>query len=424
MARSKKHLLGAGCCVWLAVLVGSAVWARSILASQESRSGGSLIALLMGSHTSLPAVDPVGALRAGDPLFAQQESGNWEQVGHVKRPSEAPPGQVELVWYAGDPGPRQYVQHRNDGSLESVLSLMLPVEKRELIQQRLAAAVNRHGEELSAALLPLVESSIRQSLPVIEQELRASLARHDDEVDRLLEHYNRHYVDQHLIPLAQQELLPIVRRHGAPVANEIGRELWDRASLWSFGWRAVYDRSPLPSRNLVQQEWIRFVEQEAAPVVETHLEKIVAAVQSMLRDLAASEAVQSRLATAAAELADDPQTRELVAQLLRDSLLENEQLRVIWREVWSSDQAQRAFRLAGDRLEPVVRQIGDDLFGTPEGGIDPDFARVLRNQIFGKDRRWVVALPLASPAVPAIPVIEPADRAMPFPLVYMAGGRR
>ena len=49
-------------------------------------------------------------------------------------------------------------------------------------------------------------------------------------------------VRQRLVPLAREEILPIIREHGEPTAQEIGRELWDRASLWrdtlwSASWR-------------------------------------------------------------------------------------------------------------------------------------------------------------------------------------------
>ena len=62
--------------------------------------------------------------------------------------------------------------------------------------------------------------------------------------------------------------------------------------------------------------------------------------------------------------------------MLKESIVDNPKLHEVWQEVWQSDQATRAFDLAGARLEPVVRQIGDDLFGTREKGINPDFARV------------------------------------------------
>ena len=44
-------------------------------------------------------------------------------------------------------------------------------------------------------------------------------------------------------------------------------------------------------------------------------------------------------------------------------------------------------------MEPVVRQIGDMIFGSREQGITVEFSRVLRSQILTKDRRWFVMVP-------------------------------
>jgi hypothetical protein len=66
----------------------------------------------------------------------------------------------------------------------------------------------------------------------------------------------------------------------------------------------------------------------------------------------------------------------------------------------------------------LVRGIGDDLFGTQETGIEPNFARVLRNQILGKDRRWIVAT-ISAERQPqeSIPLTRDS---MPYPIVYLA----
>jgi hypothetical protein len=80
-------------------------------------------------------------------------------------------------------------------------------------------------------------------------------------------------------------------------------------------------------------------------------------------------------------------------------------------------------------LEPVIRQIGDDLFGNETQGINPDFARVLRNQILGKDRRWIVATVADHVAVPGgerrepIPIRASAD-STPYPVIYLADRRQ
>jgi hypothetical protein len=105
---------------------------------------------------------------------------------------------------------------------------------------------------------------------------------------------------------------------------------------------------------------------------------------------------------------------------LKESIVDNPRLHEVWRNVWSSEQARRALAVTGDHFEPVVRQIGDDLFGTQEEGINPDFARVLRNQILGKDRRWIIAKPSANRSEGTRLIVKPADSSMPYPVVYLA----
>ena len=123
------------------------------------------------------------------------------------------------------------------------------------------------------------------------------------------------------------------------------------------------------------------------------------------------------MAGVATELAQDPKARALVRTILKETLVDNEKLRTVWGEVWSSEEANRALDMAGDRLEPVVRSIGDELFGSEETGINPDFARVLRSQILRKDRQWIVAWHTGSESSQRI---VSSSKRMPYPVVYIA----
>ena len=377
------------------------------------------------------AVDFSGRVRAKDPVFFQVADDNWIQVGHIESVTgdpAAPPPKVLIHWYSDliEPQHCRLTAFENRGELDDVLATMFPAEKRAQILARLEATFQAHGQELVQSLLPLVQQSLRESVPVIEAEFARSAERHRGEIDALMQRWNDDLVDKQFVPLAKREVIPIVRKHGQPLAESIGRELWDRASLWRFGWRAAYDKSPFPQRNLVQQEWDRFVEEEAIPVFDQHMEAIVDAVQRTVAEVAANETVRDEIAGAIQSMAEDPATIELFRKILRECIVDNPRLHQVWRDVWGSEQAQQALQRAGDRLEPVVRQIGDDLFGTREEGINPDFARVLRNQILGKDRRWLVATPnhdpnSSDPTGQLDPItIAAAEFVMPYPKVYLA----
>ena len=406
-----------GITFWVAVFSAVALFVRATWQPSLDADHVTLARYLLRPAARFEAVDPSNRLRVNDPVFFEDDQGAWRQIGYVtEATADAPAGLVTLAWYRDslDPNRCQLVQHHNSGSLEDVVAAMLPAEKRRRIQQRLAAAMSMHREELSAAFVPLVQETLRRSLPVIEAEFHNSIVSHRSEIDALAGRWNAEVVDQKLLPLARQEIIPILRRHGQPPAEEIGRELWDRASLFRFGWRAVYDNSPLPRRDLVREEWDRFVEEEAVPVFESHMDEIVVAVQDILRDVAANRVVRQELGEVAEQLAGDPAVRQLVRTIMRETLIENQRLREIYSRVWQSDKGRAALQLAGDRLEPVVRQIGDDLFGTPDGGIDPDFARVLRHQILGKDRRWIVAIPGEA----SDHVIRISSEPMAYPIVH------
>lgn len=420
MTRPNLRILGL--LFWITIVAGSYAATQSADRTSTDVSGVSLANYFAGPTANVDVVDPSARLRTHDPIFYQDADGTWSQIGYVESTSEGAGGSAVLSWYTREISPDQcnLVQYRNSGRLEDVVATMLPPEKRLQIQQRLSAAMSAYGDELSEAFVPLVQASLRRSIPVIEEEFRVAIDRHRGEIDQLGQRWNDEVVDQRLIPLARREIMPIVRTHGEPTAERIGRELWDRASLWRFGWRAVYDKSPLPRKDLVQEEWDRFVDAEAVPIIESHMDDIVVSVQRIVSDVAANEVVRDELADVAGEIAADPKTRQLVREILKETLVENQRLREVWSSVWSSDDAREALEMAGDRLEPVVRKIGDDLFGTEEEGINPDFARVLRNQILGKDRRWIVAEPVASPTASSPKTIELAGETMPYPIVYMA----
>ena len=407
--------------VGLAVLVVlfGAVFAATQSLRESEKSNAELKRFLFSQPTQVSCKDSFGRLQAFDPVFVQGTDEAWRQIGYVHPSHQLGDNSVRLVWYdeAIDGGECQFFQYHDNSRLQNVAATMFPPEKQERIKQRIADAVARHSKEITKAFVPLVRESLQASLPVIEEEFRNSVARHRDEIDRLAKTWNEEIVDKRLIPLARKEIVPIVRLHGQPVAEDIGREIWDRASIWRFGWRALYDRTPLPEKNLLRREWERFAKDEAIPIVEKHMEDIVQAVQKTLKDITSNRAVRAELSGVADDLVQDPKTRAIVRTILRESLTDNARLRKVLADVWTTQEAKAALQMAGERIEPVVRQIGDEIFGNEEIGIDPGFARALRTQILDKDRRFIVAYHLGIESDKQILV---ADKSLPFPVVYLA----
>ncbi len=408
-------------------LIGLAVWVSllAILLTGPVQRGWNLANNAASIHpflekdVELTIQDPMGLTKLNAPVFVETETG-WQQHGivtNVTKTGDAENGTCDIRLYGSihRQSEMDFLVYRNSGQLSEVISTMLPPPKRQQIAERINLIIEQHGQAFVQELIPVVQQTLSAAIPEIESGLRESITRHQEEIDGLLERWNQQYIEPELIPLAKQELLPIVRTHAQPVAESIGRELWDRASLWRFGWRAAYDKVPLPKKNLVQQEWDRFVENDAIPVFEGHTDEIVIAIQKSLVDITSSQIVRDQMTNGLSQIANDQETRELIQTLIRESIMENDSLRRKLEGVWKSEQAQQIIAKNSERLEPVVRQIGEDLFGSETDGINPDFARVLRNQILGKDHLWIVAIPRTDESQAQL---RAATQWMPYPLIY------
>ena len=64
--------------------------------------------------------------------------------------------------------------------------------------------------------------------------------------------------------------------------------------------------------------------------------------------------------------------------VFQEVVLDNPRFHESMRKFWSSPQVDRALASLSSRLEPFMRKLGAEVLGTPEGGITPEFARVLR----------------------------------------------
>ena len=427
MTTKSIRLLGAA--FWVSCLVLGGGW---LVASSREGAKPLLSSVWTPTDTMILA-DPTLSLSVGDAAFAKDSvADTWHQVGHVLRVNpEAKtvtlslyePLNLERETQFWDPDQSiSATLHRSSGKVDDVIATLLPKPKREQLAQKISAAMRTHGKEISEAMLPLVFETVRQSLPVIESELTASLKRHDAEVKAIATRFREDIIQEQMVPLVRTEVLPVLQLHGREPAESIGREIWGKASLWRFGWRALYDSAPLPERELVREEWSRFVEQEVVPIVEDHLDEIAEAVEAILRDLAANDVLRERLGDVALQIVNDDEARDLLRTIVMEAIVDNERLRQVWVNVWTSPEAREKLRTAGERLEPVIREIGDEVMGTRREGIEPGFARVLRNQILGKDKVWITLKNEPNlGADPSQPIaLRVATDFTPYPIVHLA----
>lgn len=406
----RKLRIGIGLFAWTLVIGFGILWTRSS-AFPLRGNGGQLIRNLWHFASAprrvvaLELDNPVW-MEVGDPIYVIAGDGEISQVGEIQQvtaPFSDGVGETrgavrtaEALFYPNVPalGPEyQLIGYITPRSLDWVLKTMLPPAKRTAITLEIARAYQDYHAEILDALKPVAVAGFHEAVRVAQEELRTSLAAHRAELERLGDEYQQDILEKELLPMIRTEIGPTVRKHAEPLANEIGQEIWERASLWRFGWRWIYDESPLPEKNLTQAEWARFVQADIIPVLRSHSDDFIATQRKILIDIIHNPTLRLTLRDNVARVMEDKQFKALFLTIIHEAIIDNPRLRATLQQQWQSQEARQAVSLASDRIESSVRRIGDLLFGTREDGISPAFAQVLRNQILDKDCRWFVLQP-------------------------------
>lgn len=280
--------------------------------------------------------------------------------------------------------------HETPGDFGWVVEMMLPQKNRDEIGRLIMSAYADHQREIVSALRPVVEKSIADATEIIREDLQVAIANREAELNQLGNKFQNDLVEKEIVPLVQNEIWPIVRYESEPLVTEIGQEIWKEVSVWRFTWKYLYDRSPLPERNLAQKEFRRFVDGKAVPILEAHIGDFVSVQQEILKQVSQNEKVKATVAKSIREVAEDPEVQKLFVEVFQEVFVDNPRLQKVLEENWQSPEAQKALAMTNARLEPTITEIGQTLFGSPDEEITPEFSRVLRHKILRKDARWLV----------------------------------
>ena len=374
----------------------------------------SLIDYVGAQRSSVDIVSPNHVvLGIGDPLFMEND-GVLEPVGMVTSLAldqtqldlESRTRKIRLAWvkratvtfFSGSPpiGAGASVElNATDQSPAWVVKTMLSPSMREQISQLISTVYNDHQEELIKQFRPVIQKTIVDSAQLVRHSVVDELKLRQETVAAISQRYQNDVFQEELIPVIQAEVWPIVEEEASPLIEEIGQEVWQEVSVWRFGWRFLYDKSPLPDKKLSQREFDRFVQNKALPIFESHFEDVIEMQKRMISRVLANKKVTETVSSVARKFFSDEEVQTLFKDVFRKAIVDNPGLRKSIEETWRSEEAQRAMKMANGRLESTITRIGQSLFGSPKGKITTEFARVLRNRVLHKDDRWLVLNPRA-----------------------------
>lgn len=444
--QTRKLILGTA--TWLSLVAGGVLAVHSQFAAR-GRGALETVAGIAGWVTGAPqeysAVSAAHLLLApGDPVFLKTKDGRFRQVGRVRNNFAPPltgvngPGstlvaaftqKATVVLYDSTvneafPLGYQLEYHTTPTALDWVAATLITSERQQQIAAIIAKDWEKHREQVMMKLQPVVETGIGKCVEAIEAELPTVVNAHRSDFAKLADRYQVEIIRNQVVPLVRTEILPIVQEEVRPLATELGKDLWNRVSLFSFTWRYLYDVSPLPEKNAVRLEFDRFIKEEVTPALESRSDDFVLVTERILGRISRNEKVRLVIRENLKKVATDKELQAIVWGIVQDAVINNQTLRSTMRDYWASEEVQSAMNSASANFEATARAIGDTIFGSREGGVTPEFARVLRTQILMKDRRWFVIT--AKPATPALLprpevgglVMVEATQQMQFPLEF------
>jgi hypothetical protein len=396
-----------GVLIWGGLIVSGVVLLRQTISASPVASRQIIDYLSAQKHIlKLHSRTPV-ILGVGDPVFLDLPSGDREPIGIITEldypasPGEEP---VKLAWVkeatikfvSGAPplSENACLHYRSTSeSLGWVGETMFHPEKRQEIAKLMIDAYGEHQEKLLETFEPLLKQTIADSAKIIRDQITVEIKKHRRQIEEIGRRYQAEVLEKDILPVLEDEVWPIIRKEGEPLAAMVGMEIWREVSVWRFGWRYLYDATPLPERNLSRKEFDRFLERKVVPILKSHIADAVELQAKTLKKISQNEKVKATLSVAGNQFFSDPQVQSLVKEIFTNAIVKNEKLQQSIEATWRSESAIRAMQIANDRLDPVVTKIGKSLFGSPRSGVTPEFARVLRNRVLHKDQRWLILKP-------------------------------
>lgn len=390
--RTQQRVIAGGL-IWLGLIAGTIFLVRSV-SETAPEAIGDLVTYASHQRHSIEVESGFSLpLKPGDPIYRDGIEDS-KPIGMVWSSKVQDDGstQISVVMYANCPAiaSEDYLVYREaTDSVDWMLRTMFHDKKKEELKGLIQNAVQDNQAELVDAFKPLVMKSLKEATGLIREDLAVAFEKRQPQLAKLSQRYQTEVLQKKLMPVFQEEVWPIIQSESEPLVSEISREIWDEVSVFGFGWRYIYDQTPLPKKQLTEKKFKKFVDEKAKPIIAAHMDEVLVLQKKISSQVAKNEKVKQALNESVQAATNDPELQQFLAEVLQDVLVNNPRLQEAMNKQWSSPEARQAFALANKKLDPVIREIGISLFGTPDGGITPEFASVLRRRILFKDTRWL-----------------------------------
>jgi len=271
-----------------------------------------------------------------------------------------------------------------------VLRTLLPGEKIAAISEKWNQELLSQREEIFEILNPVISKFLQGFQEVLSADLPPALKARRAELGLIGKRLNDEIVEKEFKPLIKTELWPIIERRTKPALQVLSSEILKKAPLWGFTWRYIYQSLPFTSDVHLKRKFEEFWTEDAVPILKAHADQFLMIAKDIVKEAAGNPRLGRAFRKSFDRVMEDRDVQRLIRLVVQDVILDNPRFHQQLRDFVKSPEVAGALQSLSPRFEPLIRQVGMEILGTPQAGITPEFARVLRTQILKKDRRWLL----------------------------------
>jgi hypothetical protein len=279
---------------------------------------------------------------------------------------------------------------------------VLTEEKKKFIENELKGYFRMVKPHIQEQLLPILGDIARQLLNATVDALTIELEKRKEKIQEISLKYKPQIMDT-LQDIFFEQILPDLKKEGAPLYNRIAREAWE-----NFPWKEVslslmkdaadYLNSKIFRKSRehhVKQTLDRYIQDLQDIIISNYKKEFMALIETVITRNLEKEEVQDAFRAISQKIGDDDQIKGLFWDALVGAVVENAAFRdILMKAIGSEMLGEQVFYLAG-QFEPYLVSILQFLLIDEETQtLSGDIVLLIRNKLNEEDNQMIVLEPV------------------------------
>ena len=223
---------------------------------------------------------------------------------------------------------------------------------------------------------------------IFEKNFPKIMASYKPKFLQKLKSFNDDHVQKQVMPVMEAIAWPLIMERCKTELAPITQEMWQEFPKLNLVLLWIYQSLPGTSNDHVRKRLEKYLQQKALPIMKKHRFNVEKLSMQVLVDIGKDKRVRQLIKKTIIALFRDQEMQRLWQAALQELYDHNKrELVVKLQEKWFSRQFQQKLTQITQKFEPyLITMVNKIMLHKNQKEICPELAKVLRRQIFFKDR--------------------------------------